>query len=99
MLIAHDGMPLQPDQALTMACRELFQTLDVDGSGGINIKELGSGLKELGYAVTQVRPDASALMAATQHACHILILTFEASNANPFALGERVTRATVASAA
>lgn len=34
--------------------RDLFQSLDTDGSGGICLPELMDGLKRLGYVVTQV---------------------------------------------
>ena len=33
-------------------CRDLFDKLDVDGSGGISIEELSEGLEKQGYNVT-----------------------------------------------
>ena len=50
------------DQRCTAVCRDLFRKLDTDESGGISPKELGIGLKELGYVVTAVTPCAAILL-------------------------------------
>ena len=34
--------------------RDLFNRLDVDGSGGISLEELSQGLEEQGYHVTPI---------------------------------------------
>ena len=38
----------------SMHCRDLFDRLDVDGSGGISLEELSQGLEEQGYHVTPI---------------------------------------------
>lgn len=37
-----------------MCFRDLFNRLDVDGSGGISLEELSQGLEEQGYHVTPI---------------------------------------------
>ena len=46
-------------------CRDLFEQLDKDESGGISMKELGHGLKELGYVVSQVCQSSTGISCAS----------------------------------
>lgn len=36
-------------------CRNIFNTLDVDKSGGVSMEELSEGLVNMGYLVSKVR--------------------------------------------
>ena len=43
-----------------LLCREIFDQLDTDKSGGVSIEELSTGLVEMGYLVSHVRACSAA---------------------------------------
>ena len=46
---------LESDQVTSHLCRDIFDTLDVDKSGGVSMEELSKGLVNMGYLVSEVR--------------------------------------------